>query len=393
MAMTAWTMKMPVSVEFGPTCLERIPDYLHGSRKALVVCGLRKPPASNTAQWVCDVLTAAGVECLLYRDISPEPRSDEVERGGQAAKEFGAQVVVGCGGGSTMDAAKAIAVAATHPGPILDYRFAGPRAITAATLPNLAVTTTSGTGSHVGRVAVISDLANRRKCPLASDYLYPRAAFCDPRVLCLMPPEVTAVSGFDAFAQAIEGYLSSVEDPLGNLCALEALRLISQTLPQAVAHGDDPSLRATMAWADTLQGISLATQGVLIPHVIGMVLGGRYKIPHGRAIACVMAACLEHSRPGATEKLARVAAAMGCPGGLTDTAAADWAIQAIERLIKQLGIAKSPLDYGVPRDDFESIGEEVLRDFERRVIADPVPTDAKGIAAILHRAADRAAAQ
>lgn len=386
--MQNWTMKMPVPVELGTTCLERLPAYLPGCQRALLVCGLRRPPASACVQTVQDVLTAAGVECLVDRDISPEPSSEEVEAGGQAAREFGAQVVVGCGGGSTMDAAKAIAVAATHPGSILDYRVNGPRAITAATLPNLAISTTSGTGSHVGRVAVISDRAGRRKYPLASDYLYPKAAFCDPRILALMPPEITAVSGFDAFAQALEGYLSRVEDPLGNLCALEAIRLISQTLPQAVAHGDDLELRATMAWADTLEGVSLATQGVVIPHVIAMVLGGRYGIAHGRAIASVMTACLEHSRPGAVGKLARVAAAMGCPAGLSDAAAADWAVDAIRRLIADLGIAKSPLDYGVPREEFLSIGEKVLRGFEIRVKSDPVPTDAQGIAAILQRAAD-----
>jgi alcohol dehydrogenase class IV len=386
-------MKMPVPVEFGAACIERLPNYLHGCRRVFLVSGLRGTAAAAAAQWVCDAVTGAGAECHVYEEISTEPCAEEIERGGQAANEFGAQLVVGCGGGSAMDAAKAIAVSATHLGPILDYRVNGPRAITDAALPNLAVTTTSGTGSHVGRVAVISDRANLRKCPLGSDYLYPRAAFCDPKILCMMPPEITAASGFDAFAQALEGYLSSVEDPLGNLCALEAIRLISAALPRAVAQGGDLSLRAAMAWADTLQGISLATQGVLIPHVIGMVLGGRYKIAHGRAIASVMLACIGHSRPGATEKLARVAAAMGCPIELAGDAAADWAVQSIGRLIERLGIGQTPADYGVPRSDFESIGEEVLRDFQRRVIADPVPTDARGIAAILHRAVDRAATQ
>lgn len=132
----------------------------------------------------------------------------------------------------------------------------------------------------------------------------------------------------------------------------------------------------------------MATQGVITPHVIAMVLGGRYGVGHARAIACVTKACLEHSRPGAVAKLANVARLMGCTEQLNDEALADWAIEAVQNLIRSLELAKTPADYGVQEDVFESIGAEVVRDFAYRVEADPVPTDAAGLAGILRRACD-----
>jgi alcohol dehydrogenase class IV len=201
-----------------------------------------------------------------------------------------------------------------------------------------------------------------------------------------MPREVTANSGFDAFAQALEGYLSNWENPLGNLSAREAMRLIAATLPQAVEHGQDLALRATMAWADTLGGISLATNAVVTPHVIAMVLGGRYQIPHGPAIASVMIPCLRHSRSRAIAKLADVARLLGCTDALPEEALADWAIAAIEGLITGLGLKKSPREYGVAAGDYRSIAEEVRQNFALRLDADPAPKSADDLVGILEEA-------
>jgi alcohol dehydrogenase len=269
----------------------------------------------------------------------------------------------------------------------MDYIVNGPRPITDATLPIAAVSSTSGTGSHVGRVAVLSNRAKGIKRALISDCLYPRVAICDPEILRTMPREVTASTGFDAFAQALEGFLSRSENPLGNLCAEEAMRVIFETLPRVLEQPDDLELRNRMAWGDTLAGISLATNAVVIPHVIGMVLGGRYGISHGRSIATVTAACLRHSRPGAVSKLAHIADLLGCPVGSGEEARADWAIGAIEGFIARIGMDKNILEYGVPEADFDGIAAEVRANFGARVDSDPVPTDAAGLARILRASA------
>ena len=385
--MTPWTLRMPVPVEFGAGALAKLPGHLPGLRRALVVTGRHAMKKAGVTGRLCALLDRAGIAHAVFDELSAEPEHTEIEAAGERARALGADVIVGCGGGSAMDAAKAVAVAATHPGPIMDYIVNGPRPITGATLPIAAVSSTSGTGSHVGRVAVLSDRAKRIKRALISDCLYPRVAICDPEILRTMPREVTASTGFDAFAQALEGFLSRSENPLGDLSAEEAMRVIFETLPRALEQPDDLELRNRMAWGDTLAGISLATNAVVIPHVIGMVLGGRYGISHGRSIATVTAACLRHSRPGAVRKLAHIAGLLGCPEGLDEEARADRAIGAIEEFIQRIGMNKSVLEYGVPESDFDSIAAEVRANFGARVDADPVPTDAAGLARILRASA------
>jgi alcohol dehydrogenase len=325
-AITPWTLRMPVPVEFGTGALERLPAFMPGLRRALIVTGRQAMKRAGVTARLESVLDAAGIAHAVFN---------------------------------------------------------GPRPITAATLPIIAISSTSGTGSHVGRVAVLSDRARGIKRALISDCLYPRAAICDPEILRTMPREVTACTGFDAFAQALEGFLSRSENPLGNLCAEEAMRIAFHTLPEVLERPDDLELRNRMAWADTLAGISLAANAIVIPHVIAMVLGGRYGIVHGRAIATVTVACLRHSRPGAVRKLSHVAGLLGCRDETGDDARADWAIRAVGDFIARIGMQKNVLEYGVPAAEFDAIGAEVRADFGVRVDADPVPTDAAGLATIL----------
>jgi alcohol dehydrogenase class IV len=387
--MMNWLLHLPVPVEFGAGCLDRLGRHLGGARHALLVTGRHAMRAAGVTDQISGILSAAGCAVQVYEAISSDPNYDEIEAAADVARRVGASVIIGCGGGSAMDAAKAVAVVATHPGPIMDYVSGGPSQITAATLPVVAISSTSGTGSHVGRVAVLSDRSRSLKRALASDYLYPRVAFCDAQVLRTMPPDVTAVTGFDAFAQALEGYLSRADNPMGKLCAQEALRVIYRALPAAIADGDDLELRNQMAWGDTLAGISLASNAIITPHSFSMVLGGRYDITHGRAIASVTPACLENSRPKAVDRLAQVARLLGCSEPLSDEELADWAIASIERFIVDLGLGRSLSDYGVAESEFAAIALETRSAFGLRVDADPVPQDAAGLERILRRSVER----
>jgi len=382
-ATTQWTMSVPVPVEFGAGCVAKLSSYVKGFRRALVVTGRHAMKATGVASRLHGMLKDAGLAFEVYDGVSPDPEHSEVEEAGALAKKIGAEVVIGCGGGSAMDAAKAAAVVATHDGPIMEYRVGGSREITSAVLPIMAISTTSGTGSHVGRAAIISDRARGMKSALISDFLYPRAAICDSEILSTMPPEVTAASGFDAFSHALEGYLSSVENPMGNLCAKEAMRIIVRTLPEAVSHGDRLDLRSRMAWADTLAGISLATNAITTPHAVAMVVGGRYGVTHGRALAAVTPAWLRHARNGAVGKLANVARLLGCQETKSDEELADWAIEAIERLIQTIGLEKKLTEYGVPSSEFEEIAAQACESFGFRIQADPVPPEVSDLAGIL----------
>ena len=383
-----WTMNLPVPVEFGVGCVEKMPTYLDGCKRALVVSQLVGTPAEYIVEQICNVLNKAGLETKIFHDFAPESNHDEIERGAELAREFDADVIVGCGGGSSMDAAKLVALGASHPEPLLTYRVGGTNEITKTTLRTIAVTSTSGSGSHIGRVAVVSENEKSLKRFMASDFLYPRAAFCDPLVLKEMPREVTITSGFDAFAQALEGYLSGREHPMGNVCAQEALRIVAETLPMVLEDGDNLDLRTAMAWADTLGAVSVATNAVLTAHVIGMVLGGRYHMPHGRAVSVVTVAALRHSRNGAIGKLATIARLMGCNKSLSQEGLADWAINAIESFIHSIDLGKNLKDYGVPEKDFRKIAEEVKANFSIRLDVDPVEKKIEDLIWILEQSSN-----
>lgn len=379
-----WMLALPVPVEFGAGSLDRVIHHLHGARKALVVTGRHAMKEAGVTDYLCGLIVKAGVVVRVFDDLSAEPTYQEITEAAQTAREFGAQVIIGCGGGSAIDGAKAIAVAATHQGSIMDHIVNGERPITAATLPIIAISSTSGTGSHVGRVAVLSDRERKIKRALISDHLFPRAAICDPLILKTMTPEITAVTGFDAFAQALEGFLSRNENPMGNLCAQQAMAIIFPTLSQVIHNGNDLDLRAAMAWGDTLAGVSLATNSIITPHAFSMVLGARYGIPHGRAIAAVMPACLRHSRAGAVHKLAHVARLLGCTQQASDGELADWAIVAIDEFIARINLNRGVQQYGVLDRDFGPLAEEARATFSLRLAADPVPADAEGLVLILH---------
>jgi alcohol dehydrogenase class IV len=187
----------------------------------------------------------------------------------------------------------------------------------------IAVPTTAGTGSEVTLGAVLDNPETHMKAALLSPYVYPRLALVDPELTCTMPPNVTA---------------------MGKVCAQEAMRVIYHALPAAIQRGDDPDLRSQMAWGDTLAGISLATNAIITPHSFSMILGGRYGITHGCATASVMAACLEHSRPGAVGTLAHVARLLGCDRPGSDDDLANWTIDAIECFIASMDLGRSVVE-------------------------------------------------
>ncbi len=382
-AQERWIAHFRLPIEFGAGCLDHLPASLNGARRVLLVTGRQAMKRTGVTERMCAALRAAGAETCVCDDISAEPEHGEIEAASEKARSFGADIVIGCGGGSAIDGAKAVAVAASHSGPIMDYVVTGSRAITGATLPVLAVSSTSGTGSHVGRVSVLSDRKLRIKRALISDFLYPRAAFCDPLLLRTMTPEITGSTGFDAFAQALEGFLSRSEHPLGNLCAEKALGIIFEILPKAMEDGENLDLRTAMAWGDTLAGVSLATNSIITPHVLSMVLGARYGITHGRAIAAVTLASMRHSRSASASKLAYIAPLLGCTQRLSEESATDWVLSAIDDWLQRIGMKRSLRQYGVVESELESVAKEARTAFAFRLDADPLPPSVADLVRIL----------
>jgi alcohol dehydrogenase class IV len=193
-------------------------------------CLVVTTPISDFLQPLVDRVDAylkeASITVEHFDGVIPNPTTDVVNAGATVAKEFGADVVLGIGGGSSMDTAKAIAVGATHPGTAWDYLyFKTPP--TEKTLPIIAVTTTSGTGSQVTQVAVMTETTTKTKSAISNSIIYPRIAIVDPELMVTLPPHITASTGFDAFCHAFESYINIGGQPYTDVLALEAMRIVA----------------------------------------------------------------------------------------------------------------------------------------------------------------------
>jgi len=261
-----------------------------------------------------------------------------------------------------MDTAKAAAVEAGHEGTSWDYLFFRDRQPTEKTLPVVAVTTTSGTGSHVTQVAVVTNPEEKTKSALFHPRLYPKISLVDPELVLTAPPRVTATTGFDVLAHAFESYINPGGSAYTDLLAFEALRIVVKALPAVVRNGADLEARTSMAWADTLAGLAIANAGVTLPHGIGMAIGGLYPhVAHGEALACVYPAILRYSWDAATAKFAAVARLFDPSRAVEDDAEAAEAFSGIiESFLRTIGLRIGLEDLKIPEEELDILAQASL---------------------------------
>lgn len=358
----------PTEIVFGRGCVSQVGAYAaRYGKKALLVTVPEFPAVAQLYAAVKKSLADAGIEVAHYDGVVPNPTTDEVTAGANLAKQSGAQVVIGLGGGSSMDTAKAIAVEATHPGTAWDYLHYtdGP---TEKTLPIIAISTTAGTGSQTTPCAVITKTENRDKSAIWHKNIFPRVAIVDPDVTRTLPPSVTAQTGFDAFCHNFEAYLSNGTNPLVEALAIDAIERIAQYLPKAVADGSDMEARSQMAWADTLGGLTNASAGVTLPHGLGMQVGGHCPhVTHGQALAAIYPEFTRYTYPAAVEKFAKVGRILDpALKSEPDTAAAEKSCVAIDAFLKKIGLWIGFKDLNVTKEDLRAIADcgQVLGDYK-----------------------------
>ena len=302
MSIPNFVFTLPHQVLFGAGKLaETGPAVAALGRKALLVCD---PVSVQTgvADRLTESLERAGVAVHRYSGVIPNPPVASIDAGAQIAREQACDVIVGLGGGSAMDTAKAIAVAASHEGSIWPYAM-GEKPITDKTLPIVAVTTTSGTGSQCTCFSVISNPQTHQKPGMGSPYILPRVAVVDPELMLTAPPALTFSTGFDVFCHAVEAYTSTASNPMSDLLAEKAIALTVQFLLRAYTNGQDLEARAGMALADTYSGIAINHGAVSLGHVLAHVLGGHFDdIPHGDALRAIYREVLRVNAPGVPEK-------------------------------------------------------------------------------------------
>jgi alcohol dehydrogenase class IV len=354
-------------VLFGSGCIAKLPEVVLGfGRRVLLVTG------SNVerGEFVQALLATAGCAVCVFR-VSREPKVTDIQQGVSLCRTWGADVVVGFGGGSALDSAKAIAVVSTNPGELVDYlelKVVGHvQSLSVPGLPCIAVPTTAGTGAEVTRNAVIDVPEQSTKVSLRGSFVLARVALIDPKLTLSLPPSVTAATGFDALTQVIEPFLSNRHNPLVDALAKEGVRLAAKALPRVYANGADLAAREDMALVSLLGGFSLTNAGLGAVHGLAGPLGGLFRAPHGALCAALLAPTLSgnlkvlNSRADAnsTEQWGRYRE-LGRILTSRDDATAEDAIGFVTELTEQLNIPKLS-SYGVTTSHFESIIERALR--------------------------------
>jgi len=359
-----------------------------GCRAAVIVTDQGLASTAVVAS-VAGVLAAGGIAVTVFSEVHPNPTTSDVAAGAEVvaavAASQGRPAVVAVGGGSSIDAAKGIAVAAVNPerGRDLDYRRTFPE----PALPLVAVPTTAGTGTETNAFGVITDPATRRKFYVGGATALPAAAILDPELTASLPPGGTAATGMDALVHALESCMSRRANPWSEGIALQAIRMISAHLPRAVADGSDREARSQMLLASHLAGVAMAGTGLGICHAIGHSLGGRYDIAHGVALTMMLPGVLRFNLPACEESLAAAAFAFGAG----DTArSAGWnaaaAIDAVGALADRIAMTHRLPDFGITAADFDLIAADALDD---EVLDNtPRPPAAADIRAILTGALD-----
>lgn len=305
-------------------------------------------------------LNELGLSGQVFQGVEPEPYLDNVEAAAVLGRSIEADLVIGLGGGSTMDTAKAAAIMLTNDGKAEDY--VGLDKVELPGAATIMIPTTAGTGAEVTFTAVFTNRETKAKGGINSPYLFPNIALLDPELTLTLPPGVTAQTGMDAMTHAVESVSSRSSSIFTEALALTAVRLIGDNLRRAVFHGEDIEARENMLMGSLFAGLALADAGVGAAHALAYPLGGYYRIPHGLANAILIPYVMEFNLPAAERSFALIAKAMGEPvDGLPVRRAADAAVDAVRTLCEDIGIPLSLSEIGVPGDDIPRLVEGALK--------------------------------
>lgn len=353
----------PTKIRFGRGRMREIGEVVASfGRRCLIVTVPVFPEIEPMVNKVKDSLVNNGVDIAHFDKVIPNPTTDIVTDGAKMAKAHDADVVLGLGGGSSMDSAKAIAVEATHEGTSWDYLFFRDTQPTEKTLPVITLTTTSGTGSHVTQVAVVTNPTEKNKSAIYNPIVFPKVSIVDPELMVTVPEHITASTGFDVFAHAFESYINPNGSAYTDLMALEAVRLVAEYLPVVVENGLDLKARTHMAWADTLAGLCIANSGVTLPHGIGMAISGIYPhVMHGEALAVVYPAIMQFSYRHARQKFATVGRLFDDHlNQMDESQAAEISCDVLEDFINKIGMLTCFEDLKIPEEELRALAEASL---------------------------------
>lgn len=345
---------MPADLRFGRGLADKIGDICKeiGGENVLVVTGTGSTKRSGLLDRVLASLKAAGLGAAVFDKVTQNPLTTTVYEGVELAKAEGCGVILGVGGGSIMDAAKAIAFCTVNAGDVSDYIFGKKQG--AGALPIVLLPTTCGTGSEGNQIAVLTNPETKDKKALYTMQVMPRVSVIDPDVMTTMPKSVLSSVGFDAFTHSLEAYTSKKANPITDAQALLGMQLLADDLPKLVSGEGGAAEWEAVSLAATLGGMVIGAAGVSAAHGMEHPASGLKNIVHGRGLAALTPPIVERLTSADPEKFARVSVLLGGSG-------AEDCAESIRRFLKAIDLSVKLSDLGITEEDVPWMTENCMK--------------------------------
>jgi alcohol dehydrogenase len=346
---------LPTRIKYGYGVINDVSTEIKalGHSKPMIVTdkGLIK---AGIVDKVTKVLDSGNIEYSIFDSVEPNPRDRTVHEAYDAARKFGADVLIAIGGGSSMDTAKGAGVLMSNGGRIHDYEGLGK--VEKPICDLIAIPTTVGTGSEVTFWSVITDTVRHFKMSVGSPLIAPKLALVDPDLVLTLPPSIIASTGMDALTHAIEGYTCTLAEPITDACGIYAIKLITENIREAT-YSESSTARANMLLGSLIAGICFGNSDIAGVHCMAEALGGLYDTPHGIANAIMLPYVMEYNYVANLDKFAEIAKAMGeCVDHMSKRDAAYQSVVAVKKLNADLGIPKLK-DIGTKEEDLEELAQ------------------------------------
>ena len=297
---------LPTRIVFGVGAIEKLPKLVTNlGKKTMIVTGRKSTKVTGLLDRVKAMLEKVGIEVLVFDKVQPNPISDHVDEAAKIAIEQNVEFIIGLGGGSAIDSAKAIAIAAAMKDSFWNYTNAGGNKKPDRALPVIAIPTTHGTGTEADPFAVITNPRTKEKVGIGYDVIFPKISIVDPSLMTTLPKDQTAYTSMDAFYHSLEAFLNIDANPYSDLLAIDSMKRIVSFLMRAYVNGEDIEARTNLAWASTEAGITETLTGVIANHAIEHGLSGfNEQLPHGLGLCITGPYLLEYMFEECKERLA-----------------------------------------------------------------------------------------
>lgn len=371
-------MYVPTRILFGCGMLNNLHKQQMPGKKALIVISNGKSTKENgSLDRTEEQLEKAGVEYAVFDGIMANPLKSTIDEGAKAAKDNGCDFIVALGGGSVMDASKAIATMATNDGDLWDYVFGGTgkgQLLKKAPLPIIAITTTAGTGSEVDQYGVITnDVTNEKIGYGGDDRLFPVIAIVDPELMKSVPPKFTAYQGFDALFHSTECYIANKASLISDMYAITSIENIGKYLARAVKDGSDMEARDHMAFANTLSGVVMTLSSCTSEHSMEHAMSAYHQeLPHGAGLVMISKEYYRFfiDKHVCDDRFVKMAKALG----MADAEKAEDFLTALDNIQKECGVDNLKMsDYGISIDEAATLAENARATMGGLFDSDPAP--------------------